>query len=243
VRFQLGYVGRNVCVTNEALTLEWTGAWLRLGRTWIAKAQQHGPPGHTQQQDAGTNSGTVVSSGASLVLDGNVCVTNEALTLNGLGAGSGWGALDVESGIHTWAGAGHQQRQQHAGRMEQRSSCILMARSSGGGGAGSCSVTAMGGGTHFFEGSAANTFAGTNHGGCGHHLVAEQAGLYYTIPGNLVIYGTVYLGANRQMGNNVDVLVNSSGLFDLGIYYDSVNTLRGSGTVNFGFWRLYLSRI
>src|ERR1039458_6313635 len=52
----------------------------------------------------GTNSGTVVSSGASLVLDGNVCVTNEALALNGLGASSDWGALDVESGIHTWAG-------------------------------------------------------------------------------------------------------------------------------------------
>jgi len=51
-----------------------------------------------------TNSGTVVSNGATLVLDGSIGITNESLTLNGPGVGSGWGALDVESGVNTWAG-------------------------------------------------------------------------------------------------------------------------------------------
>jgi autotransporter-associated beta strand protein len=51
-----------------------------------------------------TNSGTVVSNGATLILEGGISITNESLTLNGPGE-PGWGTLAVVSNdTNTWAG-------------------------------------------------------------------------------------------------------------------------------------------
>lgn len=50
-----------------------------------------------------TNNGTTVASGAALQLQGNISVTNEALSLAGTGVG-GNGALRNVSGTNTWTG-------------------------------------------------------------------------------------------------------------------------------------------
>jgi autotransporter-associated beta strand protein len=83
------------------------------------------------------------------------------------------------------------------------------------------------------EGTTANTYAGTTTVSSGTLVLNKAAGIN-AIPGNLAINGTVRLGASQQIADTADVLVNSGGLFDLGAYYEYINTLRGLGTVNFG---------
>ena len=89
-------------------------------------------------------------------------------------------------------------------------------------------------GTHYFEGSAANTYGGLTTVDELTTLVLNKSSGVAAVPGNLVVNGSARLGASQQIADNADVLVNSGGLFDLGTYYEYINTLRGTGTVNFG---------
>ena len=182
-----------------------------------------------------TNSGTIVGNGASLVLDGSIGITNEALTLNGPGPGGigGYGSLDVETGVHTWAGP-----------IINNANSTLDAWSGGSqlhingpiSGAGGLELFSGGGGTQYFEGAAANTYAGLTTVDAGCTLQLNKSPGIASVPGNLVVNNgaTVRLGGYEQTANTADVLVNGGGLFDFSTFNTYFDTLHGTGTVNFG---------
>ena len=178
-----------------------------------------------------TNSGTVVSNGATLYFgQGNFGVTNEALTLNGTG-NSGWGALDSEAsnGTNYWTGPITLNADSHFAPFVSTCRLSVTGPISGSGGL----IETNGSGTLALEGSAANTYGGTTTANSGTLLLNKPIN-NQTIPGNLVINGTVRLANNEQIANSADVLVNGGGLFDFVTYYEYVDTLHGVGTVNFG---------
>ena len=110
------------------------------------------------------------------------------------------------------------------------SSLTLAGAVSGTGG-----VTGAGSGTLTFAGAAANTYTGTTTVSGGTLLLDKSASIA-AVPGNLVVNSsaTVRLANSQQMVNSADVLVNSGALFDFSTLYTYIDTLRGSGTVNFG---------
>ena len=185
---------------------------------------------HNASALGATNGGTVVSNGASLVLYGNFGVTNEALTLNGLGVNASWGALDSETaGANIWTGPITINADSTIAPYGSSTQLRLLGPISGSGGVAELAGSS---GTIYFEGSSGNTYAGTTTVGSGTLVLAKTSGL--AVPGNLSMYGTVRLGNNQQISDNADVLVNGGGLFEFGAYQEWIDTLRGSGTVNFG---------
>src|ERR1019366_3435111 len=94
----------------------------------------------------------------------------------------------------------------------------------------------LGGGTHSFEGTSTNTYSGVTTVDAGTTLVLNKSYGIASVPGNLVVNSgaTVRLANNQQTVNTADVLVNGGGLFDFSTFYTILDTLRGSGTVNFG---------
>jgi len=183
-----------------------------------------------------TSSGTVVSNGATLVLQGSIGITNESLTLNGPGEDWDWGALDVESGTNTWAGPITVNANSTLDSWVSASALHIAGSISGSGG-----LELFGYGTHYFEGSTANTYAGVTTidattGAGPTTLVLNKSSGTASVPGNLVANSgsTVRLANSRQTVNTADVLVNGGGLFDFSTFYTYMDTLRGSGTVNFG---------
>jgi autotransporter-associated beta strand protein len=182
-----------------------------------------------------TSGGTVVSSGATLVLDGSIGITNEALTLNGPGVDSGWGALDVENGVNTWAGPITNNANSTLDAWSAGSELHINGPISGAGGLEVFGYSG-GGGTHFFEGSAANTYAGLTTVDVGSTLALNNtSGSDSAIPHDLVIYGTVRNLLPAQINNSSStVTIGTSGLLDLSGGGDGIRSLNGSGSVNLG---------
>jgi autotransporter-associated beta strand protein len=185
--------------------------------------------------------GTVVSNGASLVLAGNIGITNESLTLNGPGVGGVgvYGSLDVESGINYWAGPITNNTYSTLDAYDAGSELYINGPISG---PGSLELfnDGPGGGTIFYGGVSANTYAGLTTVDSGCTLLLTNVG-GINVPGNLVLAGNasaVHLGNSEVIANTSDVLVNAGALFDLSIYHETIDTLHGSGTVNFrlGSW-------
>jgi autotransporter-associated beta strand protein len=192
-----------------------------------------------------TSSGTIVSNQGSLLIEGNTGITNESLTL--YGPGGAWSNLATEDGsIDYWVGP-----------ITLNGNCQMMVVDPFGAlhlngpisGAGSLEMAAdpqqgfPSGGQLFLEGSTANTYTGSTTVDTGFNnnnlqdtstLVLNKTAGVNAVPGNLVVNGTVRLGASQQIADTADVMVNSGGLFDLGAYYEHINTLRGLGMVNFG---------
>jgi autotransporter-associated beta strand protein len=177
-----------------------------------------------------TNNGTVVSNGASLYMIGNFGVTNESLALYGPGP-SGWGSLDTETfnGTNTWTGPIALNANSTIAPFQPGSVLRLTGAISGPGG-----FTEFGSGTLSLEGSTANTYAGTTTVNSSSTLVLNRSVFQGTIPGNLDIFGTVRLGADNQLYEKIDVNVEPGGLLDFTTRSAYLDTLRGSGTVNFG---------
>ena len=175
----------------------------------------------------GTSSGTVVTNGATLVLDGGIVITNEALTLAGLGANSSWGALDVENGINTWTGPVTVSANTTLDAWVAGSELHIAGPISGAGG-----LELFGSGSHYFEGSAANTYAGTTTVDAPAKLLLNKPGFDYAIPANLVISGSVKLLKVNQIANASDVTVNVGGLLDIAAAYEGIDALSGGGNVS-----------
>jgi autotransporter-associated beta strand protein len=102
-------------------------------------------------------------------------------------------------------------------------------------GTGNLTATAPATATISFSGSSANTYAGTTAVTGGTLTLDKSAGIP-AVPGNLVVSNgaTVLLASSQQTVNSADVLVNSGGLFDFSTFFTFMDTLRGSGTVNYG---------
>ncbi len=179
----------------------------------------------------GTNtSGTVVSNGTTLVLSGNLTITNESLTLNGLGF-PGWMTLDCEGPqTNLWTGPIVLNATSSFGNFSPSGLMRLSGAISGAGGL----VEGYSSGTLSLEGSVDNTYGGLTTVGAGTTLVLNKAGGAEAIPENLVINGTVRLLADQQITDSADVLVNGAALFDFTTHAEYINTLHGSGTVTFG---------
>jgi len=187
-----------------------------------------------------TNFGTIVSNNASLVLiGGSFGITNESLTLNGVGASSLWGALDVEtSGTNIWAGS----ITVNADSTITAYAASSVLRDIGPiSGAGGVTTLSAGSGTIYFEGATANTYGGTTRvfGGT---LLLDKVGFDPSIPHDLII-GDGNGGANadvvrnliqNQIPNPANVTINSSGLLDLGTAFDGIGTLTGTGNLALG---------
>jgi fibronectin-binding autotransporter adhesin len=187
-----------------------------------------------------TNSGTVVSNVATLVLDGNIGVTNEALTLNGPGVNSAWGALDVENGTNTWAGPITNNANSTLDAWNPTAALHIAGPISGAGGL-ELFGSSSGGGSHYFEGAIANTYAGTTTVDARTTLLLNKSnGSDGAVPQNLIINGTVRVLNVNQIANTSAVMVNSGGLLDLAAAYDGIDTLTGSGSVSLSGGDLYL---
>ncbi|HTY87182.1 MAG TPA: autotransporter-associated beta strand repeat-containing protein [Candidatus Acidoferrum sp.] len=182
-----------------------------------------------------TNNGTVVSNKATLVLDGNIGITNEPLTLNGPGISGAWGALDVESGINTWAGPITNNADSTLDTWNSSSALHINGPITGPGGL-ELFGSAAGGGSHYFDGPSANSYTGTTIVDTNTTLVLEKIApaANGAIPGNLVITGTVAsVTGIPQINPAADVTINSGALLHLGPPTSEViDALSGSGTVS-----------
>jgi len=180
-----------------------------------------------------TNNGTVVSNGATLVLAGNIGITNESLALNGLG-NIGWMALDCEyAETNAWAGPITLNADSNIGNYNATGLLHLNGPISGPGGlieGGQFGYT----GTLSLEGSTANTYAGLTTVFGGTTLLLDKSIYYATIPGNLDVFGTLRLANYIQTATTSDVTIESGGLFDCGVFYDIIDALWGSGSMTFG---------
>lgn len=179
-----------------------------------------------------TDGGTTVASGAALELQGNIHVGTEALSLSGSGISSG-GALRNVSGNN-----------QFDGTVTVSSATALIRTDAGSLTLGSAGVGGVAvGGNALTIGGAANTeIAGVLTGSSTGSLTKADASTL-TISGannnsfasNVNINsGTLLMAANNALNNAaVDVAVNG-GTFSLQTYAQTIGSLTGTGTVDFG---------
>jgi autotransporter-associated beta strand protein len=194
------------------------------GRLWVENAWALGS----------TNSGTVVSNGASLVMLGSFGITNESLTLNGAGV-PGYGALDSETGgTNLWVGPIVLNADSTLAPFWSGTVLRVIGPISGAGGFSEFTGSGTNG-VLWLEGSSSNSYGG---------LTTIQSGalnlnkLFFNgaVPNNLFINNNsaVRLVYPDQINDGGDVYVASGGLLDCLTAYEILNTLRGFGTVNFG---------
>ncbi len=172
-----------------------------------------------------TNNAMTLNGQARVAISGNVNITNQSLTVNSTYP---YGAIDVYS-----ASANSWQANFTLGSactIDVENNCALNLNGPIGGSGG---FTTIGPGTLTLSGSSANTYSGLTTVSSG-TLVLNKSISDQTIPGNLVINGTLRLGAAEQIANSADMLINPSGVFDTGVNWETIDTLHGSGGVTFG---------
>ncbi len=193
-----------------------------------------------------TAAGTVVSNLASLVLDLPFGVTNEALTLNGYGVNSSWGALDTESaGTNYWTGPitlnAESTIAPYGGTRVLRISGVI----SGPGGFILGTQAGNGGGILYLDGAAANTYGGDTIVNSGTLLLNKNT-FDGAVPGDLIVgngagVDVVRLLQLNQIANTALVTINAGGLLDLNNLLEGVGSLdMTAGTAQSGSSTLVL---
>lgn len=184
-----------------------------------------------------TNGGTIVNSGAVLVVRLDSQVGLEALTLAGPGR-SGWGALSSDLGSNSWAGA---VTLASNATITVYDAAAYLNLSGPVGGAGD--LTKTGAGTLIFSGGTgtANSYGAT-------FLNAGTLELAKTIS-NVAVPGALTIGDGAggvgvdvvrltgpvsQIANSYDVVITTSGLLDLNNIYETVGAVSGSGRIDLG---------
>lgn len=184
----------------------------------------------------GTNSPVVVSNNAGLILWGGLGVTNKPLVLNGTGASAFYQALEQgDGGVSTWAGPVTNNADSVLFLYANTSELHINGPISGAGGLEMYGFTDESeGGTVFFEGPAANSYAGLTTVDTYNTLILNKSSAYGAVPGNVVVNGTLSLANSEQISSASDVLVNHGGWFNFGSFYQDINTLHGTGDITFG---------
>ncbi len=187
------------------------------GELWISQTNGLG----------NTNLPATVKKGACLFLLPPAVVGLKPLVLNGIGDSYG-GAL-VAFGSCSWAG-----------NITLASDTSLGAYSAGqilnlsGAISGPGALIVTNGGTVTLSGPTDNTYAGLTTVSSGILLLSKALSYTTAIPGNVDVFGTLRLANFEQISDAADVKLEPASLFDLGIYYETIDTLRGSGGVTFG---------
>ena len=173
-----------------------------------------------------TNFPVTVNNGGSLYLDGNgLDFGLKPLIING--TGYAFGAVSC-SGSSSWEG--NVTLNTSSQIYGFNNSSLTLAGNIGGSGG----LTEAGSGTLVMGGSGANTYAGLTTVNSGTLVLSNSAAGGGAIPGNLNIYGIVQLAENNQIANAAAVTVESTGQFQSGTFYSSMDKLQGSGVYNFG---------
>lgn len=201
-----------------------------------------------------TGAGTTVADGAALELQGGITIGAETLLIKGSGVG-GNGALRSISGNNTYGGVvtinttTTIQSDTVGNKLTLSDSIIgsndiLILQGAGDGetlGAisiGTQGITKNGSGTWTLSGTAANDFTGGSIVNSGELALNKTAGVD-AISGALTIgdgvgTDTVKLMAAEQINNASAVTVQSSGILNLNNQSETIGSLAGAGTVQFG---------
>jgi len=174
-----------------------------------------------------TVQGLSVNNDATLLIV-NTHVGGESLTLNSTGT-PGWNTVSARQ-ISGWSGPVTLQSTANIYVSDEFDISGSIGGLSG--------LMKWGTGTLTYSGSAANTYLGVTYVNQG-TLELGKTILDGAVPGLLVIgdgaggaeADVVRLTRNNQIANSADVTITSSGLFDLDNYYDRMNAVTGSGSV------------
>jgi len=175
-----------------------------------------------------TAAGTVVLDGAEIVIC-NTHVGAEPLTLSGLG---------IAATMYSWNYGGPTSNS-WAGDITLQSGVTIAVEDIAGTLNFLGAISGPGGlamnypGTLVLSGAAANTYGGDTLVSGG-KLWLNKSGYDGAIPHGLSVFGTVRLLAANQISDSADVLVSGGSVLDLGSSGEYVDTLHGTGTVNFG---------
>jgi autotransporter-associated beta strand protein len=202
-----------------------------------------------------TASGTVLTNGATLGLQGGINIASEALNITGIlrsiSDNNTYGGQIILTGASSILSDSGTFAVNSAGPIGGAFNLTI-------GGAGNLSISAIigigtgtltktGSGTTTLGGTAANTFSGTVFANEG-TLILGNTVINGNIPGSLVVgdgigIDTVRLASSGQIGNNSSVTINSSGvlLYDSSVL-DTIGTLTMTGgSVVTGTGRMFLS--
>ena len=199
----------------------------------------------------GTGTGTSVSSGATLQLQGGLTFAAEGLTITGTGAAGQNGALVNVSGTNNYAGlltlGGAATISSDSGTLNLTNTGTVSGATFGltltGSGNGSISsiigtttgtLTKSGTGTWTLAGSAANTYTGATTINAGELDLNKSSG--NAIAGTTVTIGdgsdtdTLKLLASNQIADGATLTLNSSGVFNLNGFNETISQLSSSSS-------------
>jgi len=198
--------------------------------------------------------GTSVSSGAALEVQGGLTITGEALTIGGTGVG-GNGALRNVSENNTWTGA---VTLSSAARMQSDAGTLTVSTGISGadvglavGGSGNVSLsgtislgsgtlTKDGTGTVTLSGSGANTLTGAVAVNDGTLNLTKTAGVNALGTGAVTVgdgtgaagSANLVLQASHQLADTTAVTLNADGRFALNNFTEKIDTISGTGLID-----------
>ncbi len=214
-------------VQNDLVNIAWFGANTYAGN-YTANANGYVDLENSMALGNPTNKLTL--NGQSFVALDNASITNQSLTINSTNVGFGpYGSIYAAGSSNSW---------QANFILGSGSVCTFDVFSGSslhlnGPISGPTGFTALAG-VVSLDGSVSNSYTGLATVNAGATLVLNKSYPVTAIPGNLDVFGIVRLGGSQQTSYATDLKVESGGLFDFSTFEDYLNTLHGTGTVNFG---------